>query len=126
MAGKVGLILGMLSAIHYDAAEPAIEVSIYEPGHHAPLGIGTSSECHYILMWGFHLPLPCYCEVCYRLLKSAAQEGALRRIRTEEFHRYKFPNPQNLIKTLVTSRINNAIVALLPEWHALLGTDEET
>ena len=115
VAGKTGLILGMLQAIHHDQ-------DYWRPDPQrldAPY-VGSDASSEHYMEWIPHLPLPCHCEVCYRVCESALREGIRRRIRVEDFRRLNLAT----VKTHIISNINNGIVSLLPSWHHVLEKKE--
>jgi len=69
--------------------------------------------------WLAFLPLPCHCAVCYRVAARSIDHGRDININhAEDFTRH--PHDLETLKTIITSRINNATLMLLPTWNEYL------
>lgn len=104
VAGKVGTILGMLSRLGAEQHGWSTE------GWAAHNASGEDFLGH----WALHISLPCYCPACYDCFTEGAQNGRNHRIRTEDFPRLGHDNRHSAVQAAVNSKLNQAIVSLLP------------
>jgi hypothetical protein len=97
-AGKAGLIIGMLSELHRETG----------PSSDLPPSFKHTPD------WRLFIPLPCRCAVCYAAFETAIHQGRRHRVKTEDFTRY---SSQSVIATATVSKLNQAIVSLLPDLY---------
>lgn len=113
-AGKVGVLLGMMSTLHRSTKNKPL----YGPRSWS----SDSNDC--MQKWLTFLPLPCHCAVCYRVAARSIDHGRDINIHAEDFcsssYYTRHPHDLDTLKTIITSRINNATVMLLSTWNESL------
>ena len=125
VTGKVGVILGLLSRLHIEsqAWEGPEAPAMADEIEAVSAALWALDAKEPMVYWGFELPLPCHCEVCYRVFTDSVALGRANRIRTEDFCRYKDTlRTEAVTRAATISKINQAIVTLLPTIYPRLLT----
>lgn len=108
-SGKAGLIIGMLSELHRETSWNRSDID------ELSLKVWKNTwENLNTRKWSDFIPLPCHCVVCYGAFENAITQGRRHRIKTEDFTRY---SSKSVIATATVSKLNQAIVSLLPDLY---------